>query len=103
MYTVSTYITRPNEVDVFNLDSGSTDVILRKNIQESTDESGGTIYTCTETQFRYYGMVDRHRVAEEFDAWWATGAEESTGDSTMEKRIADLEEALNLILEGETV
>ncbi len=68
-----TYASRPQEVEVFPLEKG-TDIILRKNIEEVTEEEGGkpyTVWECEELQCRTTETVTVVDVTNNFDAWWA--------------------------------
>lgn len=93
------YTLKPCAVQVFPVDGG-TDIILRRNITEVTAEDGTPAWMCEERQFRHKGSVSANEIEGDFDTWWNYNG--STAGQTVETRIADLEEALELILTRET-
>lgn len=93
------YTLKPCAVQVFPVDGG-TDVILRRNIMETSAEDGSAVWECEERQFRYKGVISVEEIESDFETWWHYNA--SAAGQTVEARIADLEEALNMILEGAT-
>lgn len=97
---METYLSKPLGVEVFPL-GASTDVILRKNIEEITTEDG-TVWKCEEVQRRVPGAMTLEQAREQFDALWDS-AEEGEQSDSVETRVADLEAAIDLLLSGAVV
>lgn len=91
------YTLKPCAVQVFPVDGG-TDIILRRNITETSTEDGTPAWMCEERQFRHRDSVSADEIESDFETWWNYNG--SAAGQTAEARIADLEEALDLILSG---
>lgn len=94
------YTMKPSAVQTFPVDGG-TDIILRRNIMETSVDDGSTMWECEERQFRYKGVISVEEIENDFYKWW-NNADCQDAQQTPEERIAALEEALNMILEGTT-
>lgn len=94
------YAVKPAETEVYTHGGGS-DIILRKNIQEVTDEEAGTKWECDERQFRYGTPVSFATVKSNFSRFWALAGGESPLEDVKAKKIADMSEACrNAIIAG---
>lgn len=112
------YAVRPDEVEVFHIGK-YTDVILRKNITQTTaaamsgsetdGESTATVWACEEQQIRVKGTYTRDKILADFDTWWTDSEEKEaakkltngerldaleTDVSTLETQIEDAQLAL---------
>lgn len=102
------YATQPEAVEVHRV-GRSSDVILRKNIEEVTkadDETSPsyTVYECDEVQFRYPGTLQKEDVAADFDTWWDYPGKSATAASTgaktsLEQQVTDLQLAVTEVYE----
>lgn len=90
-----TFDYEPSKIEYMPLPDGSADVWLRQNISRSDDEG----WSADEVYFRT--SMSRADIEANFDTLF--GRDELLTDSKdVETRIADLEEAMNLILTGAT-
>lgn len=117
------YTEKPAEVMLHVLESGATDVWMRKNIKEETvadTESGESVtqWTADEVYARFGETLTEEAIRERWDDYWNVGEnwrtsspEELTDHEQLillEQNKADksdtkeLNEALNMILTGET-
>lgn len=100
------YLWKPQEVEIHAVKNG-TDVILRRNITQTTrqeDDTEETVWECEERQFRYKGTLTEETVSENFDYFWALAegkteeeamdeAAEKAGEPTLKERLEILEGA----------
>lgn len=84
-----------------------TDVILRRNITQTTrqeEDTEETVWECEEQQFRYKGTLTEETVSGNFDYFWALAegkteeeamdeAAEKAGEPTFKERLEILEGA----------
>ena len=94
---IVTFDHEPDKIEYMPLPGGSADVWLRQNISRSAD---GECWSANEVYVRT--TMSRADIEANFDALF--GRDELLTDSQlgMETRVADLEEAMELILNGET-
>lgn len=94
------YVVKPADTEVY-IHGGGSDIILRKSIQEVTDEESGTRWECDERQFRYDTPVSFATVKSNFSRFWALAGGESPLEDVKAKKIADMSEACrNAIIAG---
>ena len=97
------YTSEPEALTYMKLPDGNADVWLRKNIEESTQETeDGTqsVWTCDEVSFRT--TLSKTEIEDDFDTIFENGGtttdedtgEESVDTPTLAERVAALEEAL---------
>ena len=90
----STYTEKPAEISVYSHSLG-TDIFLRKNITERTDEeTGQTLFECDEVQGRVKYPVNEEEVRESFEEWWKVleeGDAPAPERDTLEKLRADID------------
>lgn len=117
------YTEKPAEIMLYALESGATDVWMRKNIKEepvADTESGGTVtqWVADEVYARFGETLTEEAIRERWDDYWNVGEnwptvspEELTDHErlvALEQGKADkvdveeLNEALNMILTGAT-
>lgn len=67
------YAQQPKEIELFLIGTSQTDVIIRTNIESSTEEqedgSAVEVWTCDEVQFRYDGILAQEDVESQIDKW----------------------------------
>lgn len=84
------YVCRPPEVEAHS-HGGGTDIILRKNIAEVTDEEG-VRWECEERQMRSENDVRVEDVLHSFPAFWAIAGGEKTPTQLQEEKISEMSE-----------
>ena len=99
LYTNTTADHAPAPVRIDRVDG--IHVRLAQNIQQITDEEGGTLWQYDEVAFEL--PADRENetaetIAAAFADWWAYGAQPELPAPTMEERMTDVEEALLALL-----
>lgn len=79
------YVLKPAEIEAYP-HGQHTDLIMRKNIQQTEDEEHGTRWECEEVQMRVTGPVDLTDVKDRFDWWWAaaSGLDKIRGEKLLE-------------------
>lgn len=70
------YLSPPPLVEVYEI-GGGTDIILRKNVEESSmpgmeGQEDTTCYTCDQEQCRYPGKITVEEIQGNFEYWWST-------------------------------
>lgn len=66
------YAVQPDAIEMFTVSSGQTDVIIRTNIEQVTEEVDDTTqesWQCDEVQFRYDGILTQEDVSSQIDKW----------------------------------
>lgn len=95
------YVVQPNEIELFTVGTGQTDVIIRTNIEQITEELDDGItqesWQCDEVQFRYDGILTQEDVASQIDKWLLYANKDSLDALAMakEKLIATMSQICN--------
>jgi hypothetical protein len=66
------YASQPNEIELFPVGSGQTDVIIRTNINQIEEDVDGSVqkmWQCDEVQFRYDGVLAMEDVCSKVEKW----------------------------------
>lgn len=108
MATLEQYAVEPAAVEVFAVGTSSTDLILRKNITETTTSVSSnpdneqaaesvTIWQCEERQLRVPAVLTAEQVTADFDTLWDYDPRAKTAAQatpTMSERLAAVEAAV---------
>lgn len=91
------YALRPDEVELFHLPDGKTDMILRKDIQECEGEEGNPRWECQEAQYQHDGLLVLEDVVRAFGLWWgvATGSSADALTQAKQKKLEELSAICN--------
>lgn len=84
------YAAQPERVELF-VHGCTTDLILRRDIQQIVDEDGNPKWECREAQTRYDGVLVKAEVERQFDRWWTIATQDNT-DELSNARNAKLKE-----------
>jgi hypothetical protein len=66
------YASQPNEIELFPVGSGQTDVIIRTNINQIEEDVDGRVqkmWQCDEVQFRYDGVLVMEDIRSQIEKW----------------------------------
>lgn len=91
------YALRPDEVELFHLPDGKTDMILRKDIQQTEDEDGNPRWECQEAQYQHDGILVLEDVARAFGLWWgvATASSADALSQAKQEKLKELSDICN--------
>lgn len=115
---METYALKPKEVECYSYDGG-TDVIMRQNIHQVEQYSGGgsdgsestpqLIWECEEKQFRVPGTLTVTEICADIDTWWRYVPPISEAQKTdtqrideLEKKNSQLQAQIDALIEGRT-
>lgn len=83
------YVNKPAEIEVFR-HGGSTDIILRKSIEQEQDEEGNERWVCEEAQARLSDTIAEASVQAEFTRYWAVATGEEPLYDVKQRKIAEM-------------
>lgn len=67
------YVSQPKEIELFIVGGNQTDVIIRTNLEQTTEELDDDIvqekWLCDEVQFRYDGILTEEDVSSQIEKW----------------------------------
>lgn len=83
------YALQPSEIELFQVGTGQTDVIIRTDIEQTTEElEDGTTqdkWECNEVQFRYPGILTKEDISSQVEKWISYANKDSVDELTRAK------------------
>ena len=78
-----------NRIDYYKLNNGYSDVFLRKNEIEETDEEGNIYYKSEEVYFKVSETITKELIENDFETYWEHKGEVKVVEQTDEQMLRD--------------